>query len=238
MLTAEHVVQLSPGLPHEMGSMAASIKEPGTLADMMASTINSSPEEKQQILEIQDSTKRLKAVTKLLHHQLEILELGDKIQSQVKGDMDKRQREYYLRQQLKAIKEELGDDQVSVACIGPAGEKLIRYACVMNDKGRAAGRCGFGAIMGSKNLKAISTIGTGSAPIADPQAFMDTRLWFSQFQWNVDNPRKKDMMGGFYFWINGSPGGANVTNNPYFGTDGLPLVPSRAVACASSSTPC
>ncbi len=109
------VVQLSPGLPPEMGSMATSIKEPGTLADMVASTINSSPEEKQKILEIQDSSKRLKAVTKLVHHQLEILELGNKIQSQVKGDMDKRQREYYLRQQLKAIKEELGEtDEATV----------------------------------------------------------------------------------------------------------------------------
>ena len=109
------IVQLSPGLPQEMGSMAASIKEPGTLADMVASTINSSPEEKQQILEIRDSTQRLKAVTKLVHHQLEILELGNKIQSQVKGDMDKRQREYYLRQQLKAIKEELGEtDEATV----------------------------------------------------------------------------------------------------------------------------
>jgi ATP-dependent Lon protease len=103
------IVQLSPGLPQEMASMATSIKEPGTLADMVASTINSSTEEKQQILEIRDSTRRLKAVTKLVHHQLEILELGNKIQSQVKGDMDKRQREYYLRQQLKAIKEELGE---------------------------------------------------------------------------------------------------------------------------------
>ena len=80
----DRVVQLSPGLPQEMGSMATSIKEPGTLADMVASTINSSPEEKQQVLETRDSTKRLKRVTKLVHHQLEILELGNKIQSQVK----------------------------------------------------------------------------------------------------------------------------------------------------------
>jgi ATP-dependent Lon protease len=109
----DRIVQLSPGLPQEMGSMANSIKEPGTLADMVASTINSSPEEKQQILEERDSTKRLKAVTKLIHHQLEILELGNKIQSQVKGDMDKRQREYYLRQQLKAIREELGETDES-----------------------------------------------------------------------------------------------------------------------------
>jgi ATP-dependent Lon protease len=109
------VVELSPGLPQEINAMAASIKEPGTLADMVASTINSSTEEKQQILEAIDINKRLKAVTRMVNHQLDILELGNKIQSQVKGDMDKRQREYYLRQQLKAIKEELGEtDESSV----------------------------------------------------------------------------------------------------------------------------
>ena len=103
------IVELSPGLPAEIAQMANTLKEPGTLADMIASTINSNPEEKQQVLETQDTTKRLKVVTKLINHQLSILELGNKIQSQVKGDMDKRQREYYLRQQLKAIREELGE---------------------------------------------------------------------------------------------------------------------------------
>ncbi len=105
----DRIVELSPGLPPEIGQMANSITEPGTLADMIASTINSSAEEKQAVLETRDTTKRLRMVTKLVNHQLNILELGNKIQSQVKGDMDKRQREYYLRQQLKAIKEELGE---------------------------------------------------------------------------------------------------------------------------------
>ncbi|MDJ0782043.1 MAG: endopeptidase La [Desulfosarcinaceae bacterium] len=109
------IVELSPGLPQEIGAMANSIKEPGTLADMVASTINSSTEEKQSVLESLDVMKRLKRVTQLVTHQLDILELGHKIQNQVKGDMDKRQREYYLRQQLKAIKEELGEtDESSV----------------------------------------------------------------------------------------------------------------------------
>jgi ATP-dependent Lon protease len=103
------IVELSPGLPPEIGQMAKTIQEPGTLADMVASTINSTPEEKQKVLELIDVKKRLQQVTRLLNHQVEILELGNKIQSQVKGDMDKSQREYYLRQQLKAIKEELGE---------------------------------------------------------------------------------------------------------------------------------
>ena len=107
------IVELSAGLPPEIGQMAKSIQEAGTLADMIASTINSSPAEKQKILEIQNVKARLKEVTRLVNHQLSILELGNKIQSQVKGDMDQSQKEYYLRQQLKAIKEELGETDES-----------------------------------------------------------------------------------------------------------------------------
>ena len=59
----------------------------------------------------------------------------------------------------KMVKETVGNNSVSVACIGPAGEKLIRYACIINDQGRAAGRCGMGALMGSKNLKAVVVSG-------------------------------------------------------------------------------
>jgi ATP-dependent Lon protease len=82
---------------------------------MITSTINSSLEEKQSVLETFDVNKRLKEVTRLVNYQLDILELGNKIQSQVKGDMDKRQKEYYLREQLKAIKEELGEkDEATV----------------------------------------------------------------------------------------------------------------------------
>ncbi|MES0446260.1 MAG: endopeptidase La, partial [Desulfobacterales bacterium] len=103
------IAELSPGLPQEIIAMAKSIQEPGILADLIASTINTTIEEKQTVLEIFDVKKRLSEVTRLVNYQLEILELGNKIQSQVKGDMDKKQREYYLREQLKKIKEELGE---------------------------------------------------------------------------------------------------------------------------------
>ena len=105
----DRIVKLSPFLPQEFGMMAKSITDPGILSDIIASIINASPEEKQRILEILDVKKRLKEVTRLVNHQLEILELGNKIQTQVKDDMDKSQREYYLRQQLKAIQQELGE---------------------------------------------------------------------------------------------------------------------------------
>jgi aldehyde:ferredoxin oxidoreductase len=70
------------------------------------------------------------------------------------------------------IREDLGIPGVRVAGIGPAGEKLVRFACIINDKHRAAGRSGVGAVMGSKNLKAVAVRGTRGIPVAQPAAFM------------------------------------------------------------------
>ncbi len=87
------------------------------------------------------------------------------------------------------LREALGIPGLRVASIGPAGENLVRFACIMNDKHRAAGRSGVGAVMGSKNLKAIAVRGTGGVGVADPEAFM-------RAVWNVraemeDNPGRK-----------------------------------------------
>ncbi len=73
----------------------------------------------------------------------------------------------------EAIKDELGDYYVRVASIGPAGEKQSRIACIINEKTRAAGRTGLGAVMGSKNLKAIAVRGTHDITVAKPTEFMD-----------------------------------------------------------------
>jgi len=75
-----------------------------------------------------------------------------------------------------ALREELALPGLRIAGIGPAGENLVRFACVINDKHRAAGRSGVGAVMGSKNLKAIAVRGTGGVEIADPRAFMKS-VW-------------------------------------------------------------
>lgn len=74
-------------------------------------------------------------------------------------------------QTQKAIKKELGDRRVRVACIGQAGEELVKYAAIMADQSRAAGRTGMGAVMGSKRLKAVACRGTGAVPLADREAF-------------------------------------------------------------------
>ncbi len=118
------IVEISPGMPQEVAGVAKSITDPGILADMVTSTINSTAEEKQKVLAMDDVKLRLQEVLKLVTYQLEILELGNKIQTQVKGDMDQRQREYYLREQLSAIKKELGDKDESTVEIDEYRAKI------------------------------------------------------------------------------------------------------------------
>lgn len=76
----------------------------------------------------------------------------------------------------EAIKRDLGDQKIQVACIGPAGENLVRIACIMSNFYRTAARTGMGAVMGSKSLKAIATRGGKDVKVADPQAFEEAVL--------------------------------------------------------------
>ncbi len=71
------------------------------------------------------------------------------------------------------IKEEIGDNDIKMIYIGPAGENLVTGACIITDLEKAAGRCGLGAVMGSKNLKAIAVRGTGYIEVEDPETFME-----------------------------------------------------------------
>ncbi|MDQ5985030.1 MAG: Lon protease 2 [Syntrophus sp. SKADARSKE-3] len=122
----ERIVKLTPFLPQEFGAMAKSVTDAGVLADLIASIINVTSEEKQSILEILDVKERLREVTRLVNHQMEILELGNKIQSQVKDDIDKSQREFYLRQQLNAIRKELGEGDEPKVEIEEYREKIAK----------------------------------------------------------------------------------------------------------------
>jgi aldehyde:ferredoxin oxidoreductase len=86
----------------------------------------------------------------------------------------------------------IGNDSTTrfpaIACIGLAGENKCRIASIVHGAGSSAAQGGYGGVWYSKKLKAISVIGTGDVPIADPIALMNARLWFNTFQWNVDNP--------------------------------------------------
>ena len=106
------IIGLAPYLPEELQLAAANIDDPSALAHLVASTMRTIPiEERQQILETVDVEKRLRQISAILSRELEVFELGSKIQSQVQSEMEKGQREYFLRQQLKAIQAELGEER-------------------------------------------------------------------------------------------------------------------------------
>ena len=110
----QQVVSLSPLLSDDLQTLAANIADPGRLADFIASSLSTmSTSVKQEVLETIDLRARLDALNRILVKELEVLELGSRIQSQVQSEVGKNQREYFLREQLKAIQKELGegDDQ-------------------------------------------------------------------------------------------------------------------------------
>ncbi|SMC82111.1 ATP-dependent Lon protease [Desulfocicer vacuolatum DSM 3385] len=175
----EKIVSLSPGLPAEIGGMVKSIKEPDVMADMVASTINAPILEKQKVLEILDVKKRLTKVTRLVADQLEILEMGSKIQTQVKEDMDKRQREYYLRQQLKAIKEELGEtDDESVEI--DEYRKKIAAKKMPEDAAKEAER----------ELTRLSRMHPSSSEYVVASTYLD---WLTSLPWSEKSKDKLDI---------------------------------------------
>jgi aldehyde:ferredoxin oxidoreductase len=120
----------------------------------------------------------------------------------------------------------------AIACIGMAGENKSRIASIVHGAGSSAAQGGFGGVWGTKKLKAVSVIGTGSVPIADPKALMEARLWFNKFQWNVDDPLDKTMEPRAFMLFNGAPSGGNTHNGA------VPLEPARAAACASCPRAC
>jgi ATP-dependent Lon protease len=164
------VVQNSSTLPAEAVYMAQSIKEPGVLADMIASSLNATAEEKQKVLEALPVGDRLKVVTRIISKQLEILELGKKIQDQVKEDMDKKQREYYLREQLKAIKAELGEKEEGTVEVEDYRAK-IQEKNLPPEAAKEAGR----------ELERLARMHPSSAEYTVATTFLD---WLTSLPWH------------------------------------------------------
>ncbi len=105
----QKLIELSPHLPEELEAIVINIEEPGRLADFIVANLNFELEDKQKILETFGPVKRLQNLTPILMKEINILELGAKIRSQVKDEIDEDQRKFYLREQLKAIQKELGE---------------------------------------------------------------------------------------------------------------------------------
>ncbi len=108
--TASQIVNKSPNIPSEAAVAINNINSPTFLLNFISSNLNISNEEKQGLIEIQPFSERLKKVINFLEKELQVLSLSEEIRTKVKTDIDEQQRDFYLRQQLKAIQEELGED--------------------------------------------------------------------------------------------------------------------------------
>jgi ATP-dependent Lon protease len=118
------LVQLSPVLPDEMSIAADNMDDPGRLADFVAANTDLEPARRQEILEAIEPLARARRVTELATREIEVLEIGSRIQSQIRETMDKSQREFYLRQQLQAIRKELGETDETEGALAGLRERL------------------------------------------------------------------------------------------------------------------
>jgi ATP-dependent Lon protease len=108
--TATRIINLSPNIPTEATIAVNNINSPSFLLNFISSNLNVGINKKQELLEIQNFSENLKRVMEFLEQEVQVLDMSEKIRTKVKSDIDDQQREFYLRQQMKAIQEELGED--------------------------------------------------------------------------------------------------------------------------------
>jgi len=117
-------VSMIPYLPDELQLVVMNVKDPGKVTDLIASNLNVSVEEKQDLLNTLDVRGRMQRLSSILNREIELLELGSKIQNQVQSELSKNQKEFYLRQQLRAIQSELGEGDSRAADLDDLRAKL------------------------------------------------------------------------------------------------------------------
>jgi len=167
---AREVIEMMPELPAAATELVESITHPGHLADLIAANVDVPIEEKQQVLETVDLKERMKLVLELLNRKREILKLSSKIDSQVKGEMSKTQREYYLRQQLKAIKEELGELGEEEEELDELGERLKKIGLTPEVEKVA-----------QKELNRLKSIPTASSEYTVARTYLE---WIADLPWS------------------------------------------------------
>jgi ATP-dependent Lon protease len=176
---AQKIIDLSPHIPSEASFLVRSIDNPGILADIVASNLSIGVEEKQELLETFDTKERMSKVIALLNKEIQVLELSNKIQTEVKGEMDKAQREYFLREQLKAIQKELGevdDRQEEFEEL----KKGIKKARMPKEVEKVA----------FKELKRMSRMSPGAAEYTVSRTYID---WLVEMPWAIQTEDLMDV---------------------------------------------
>lgn len=132
----ERCVQLDRSLPDEAHLFSINIPEPGWLSDMIATAVSLPLKERQTLLLLLDPVERLKRINWLLAQELDVLQLEDEIQSRVQNEVDRSQREFYLREQMKAIQTELGEGDIWIREVSELRDRVIKTD--MPNEARAA----------------------------------------------------------------------------------------------------
>lgn len=172
----EKCVELNRSLPEEVYIYAVNLEDPGWLADLVASALNLSLVEQQEILEMVDPIQRLQRISMLLGRELEMLELEDQIHSQVQNEVDRSQREMYLREQIKAIQTELGEGDLWTQELEEVRERLIHLSLPEEVEMR-----------GLKELQRLQQMPPMSPEVGIIRTYLD---WIMELPWteaSVDN---------------------------------------------------
>ena len=185
------VIASVPYLPDELEIAAANVDDPSALSYLVASTLRLKTDEKQRLLEQTDVGVRLRELSVILNRELEVVELGSKIQSQVQSEMEKGQREYFLRQQLKAIQDELGEGDAEQAEVNELREQLAGLE-LPEDVRKAVDR----------ELARLEKLPSASAEYGVIRTYLDwiaTLPWSKTTQDNLDLDRAREILDEDHF---------------------------------------
>jgi len=174
------VVELSPNIPNEAARFLATITDPRYLAYLVAANGQLESSEAQRVLEMDSVKEKLRALIAQLGHQKEVLSLGQKIRTEAKEEMEKDQREYFLRQQMKAIQKELGEMDDSSSLITEYTEKIAKANLPEEARKEA-----------ERELKRVS----GMPPQAAEHSMIKTYLdWMVELPWSVSSEDQLDVV--------------------------------------------
>ena len=173
-----NLIEIAPYLSEEQTNILINIKDPSQISDKAVSVINIPTKEKQEILEKLNIKDKIKQTIKIINREIQRLELGDKIQADVQGEISKSQKEYYLREQLRAIKKELGDEDSSLE-LDELKEKIDKIK--MSEEATK---------VANKELKRLQKIPTHSPEYTVTRTYLD---WLIELPWENESKDNEDI---------------------------------------------
>lgn len=191
--TLEKAIALGKTLPQEVLVIAANLDSPGRLADLVASNLDLKAPQLQEVLEIVHPIQRLKKVHELLLREIELLEVQQKITMEARGEMDKGQREYYLRQQLKAIQQELGEGSELAEEIQAFRDKIAKLDIPEEPKTEI-----------ERSLKKLERMHPDSSETAVTRTYLE---WMTELPWgtytqdNIDLANAQEVLDEDHFGL-------------------------------------